>query len=173
MDESDVARFWSRVDKDGPIPAHMPHLGQCWIWTWTKNRQKYGWFYVPGRNSYQSHRFSWEITNGPPGELWVLHKCDNPSCVRPDHLFLGTVIDNTRDRDAKGRLNPVRGDACTTRKHPEYVQGEKNGMAKLTAEEVRAIRDATGFYKDIGLRFGISPAQVGRIQRRILWKHVT
>lgn len=93
-------RFWEKVIKndDG-----------CWGWTGKPDRQGYGEL-TAYRRSDQKHwrvrapRLSWEIHNGPiPEGLWVLHHCDNPPCVRPDHLWLGTVQDNNADRDAKGR----------------------------------------------------------------------
>lgn len=96
----EVERFWAKVDKSGPVPEHRPELGQCWVWTANAIPKGYGLF---GRNRY-AHRYSWEIHFGPvPGKLWVLHKCDNPSCVRPTHLFLGTARDNYADMRTKGR----------------------------------------------------------------------
>lgn len=87
-------RFWSHVDKtDG-----------CWLWTGAdKGALGHGRFYVKGKRT-KVHRFSWELANGPiPPGLFVLHRCDNGACVRPDHLFLGTQADNIRDMDSKGR----------------------------------------------------------------------
>lgn len=107
----DIKCFWAKVNKDGSIPVHVPHLGQCWEWIKKINRGKsknrqgvhYGKFRCDDRLIY-SHRFSWEITNGKiPDGLWILHKCDNPSCVNPDHLFLGTANDNAKDRMKKHR----------------------------------------------------------------------
>lgn len=83
-------RFWSKVHiTDG-----------CWLWTGAL-RNGYGRF--GSRPFKYAHRVSWELANGPTGDLKVLHRCDNPRCVRPDHLFLGTQLDNMRDRSAKGR----------------------------------------------------------------------
>jgi hypothetical protein len=88
-------RFWTRVDKSG----------ECWVWTGAHLPTGYGRLTGAKRGMY-AHRFSWELHNGPiPDGLLVCHKCDNPPCVRPDHLFLGTNVDNIRDRDAKGRGN--------------------------------------------------------------------
>ncbi len=95
-------RFWDRVNKLGPI---HPDIGtRCWEW----KACDYGTFWWLGV-SWQSHRFSWVMKhkkNIPKG-LCVLHRCDNRKCVRPDHLFLGTWLDNARDRDAKGRGSKI------------------------------------------------------------------
>lgn len=88
-----IPRFWARVQKgDG-----------CWEWQGTRIAHGYGRLRV-GSERVLAHRYSWRITNGPiPAGMSVLHRCDNPPCVRPDHLFLGTQLDNNRDRSAKGR----------------------------------------------------------------------
>jgi len=90
-------RFWQLVEM---IPFHT-----CWEWIGAQTRFGYGQFRSNGIVR-GAHRVSWEIHNGPiPGGLWVLHHCDNPSCVRPDHLFIGTRTDNMRDAFRKGRGN--------------------------------------------------------------------
>lgn len=96
--ESLVARFWAKVKRsDG-----------CWLWT-AGTIRGYGQFHLPrhwsARQTVYAHRFAWEETNGPiPDNLSVLHRCDTPLCVRPDHLFLGSQADNLADARAKGRL---------------------------------------------------------------------
>ena len=99
-------RFWKRVNKHGPI---HPKVGQCWIWVGKLFQGKgYGQFGIIGR-TVRAHRFSWELRFGPvPEGLCVLHQCDNPGCVNPNHLFLGTNKDNTADMDRKGRRNSRR-----------------------------------------------------------------
>ncbi len=88
-------RFWQQV---AIIPEHS-----CWEWLGAKSPKGYGTFGA-NRKHFQAHRFSWQIHFGPiPDGLLVCHKCDNPSCVRPEHLFLGTALDNTRDMINKGR----------------------------------------------------------------------
>lgn len=85
--------FWDRVDK----------TGECWLWTGARARKDYGAVRFQGRQQ-PAHRVAWQLTFGPiPGGLFVLHHCDNPPCVRPDHLFLGTQADNMADKVAKGR----------------------------------------------------------------------
>jgi len=105
-------RFWKMVDKNGPIPPHRPELGPCWVWTGAKST-KFGYGSMggaPGQKGIKTHRLSWEIHYGQiPNELWVLHKCDNPPCVNPSHLFLGDASDNAKDAASKGRtLQGVR-----------------------------------------------------------------
>lgn len=87
------ARFWAKVEK----------TSGCWFWRGAAFRHGYGQFKIHQR-VFQTHRLAWEFTHGDiPAGLWVLHKCDTPLCVRPEHLFLGTARDNTQDAIAKGR----------------------------------------------------------------------
>lgn len=108
--ERQILSFWNKVNKNGSIPAHCPELGACWEWTARKNRLVgYGTARL-GIKTENAHRVSWRIINGEiPDGLWVLHKCDNPLCVRPDHLFLGTQIDNMTDMILKGRKAKAEG----------------------------------------------------------------
>ena len=86
-------RFWMQVHKSSG----------CWVWVGNRIPQGYGTIGVGGK-PVRAHRYSWELHNGPiPDGLFVLHRCDNPPCVRPDHLFLGTALDNSRDCVDKGR----------------------------------------------------------------------
>lgn len=162
-------RFWPLVDKNGPAPAHCPELGACWVWTRSKHTFGYGKIGI-NYKTFGTHCVAWELTYGPiPDGQWVLHKCDNPPCVRPDHLFLGTQADNMADRDAKHRLptgdahwsrrNPERvarglrsgkytkpeatprGERHGLRKHPELAaRGERANKSTLTEQDVRDIR---------------------------------
>ncbi len=124
MKKSAAERFWNRVDVDGPIPAHMPHLGKCWLWIGHKNEKGYGHFFVDSKN-IMPHRFSYELKTGTKirPELLACHHCDTPACVNPDHIFIGTCGDNMRDAARKGRCNNMfKGRAACSRGH-KYVEG--------------------------------------------------
>jgi hypothetical protein len=96
-------RFWEKVDKDGPTPSHCPELGQCWVWVAGIGGDGYGRFRYE-KQKMRSHRYAWMEANGQiASNVLVCHKCDNCLCVRPDHLFVGSVLDNTHDRLRKGR----------------------------------------------------------------------
>ncbi len=112
----------------GRIPEwfwdHVQETDTCWLWTGGKTGLGYGMFVSHGQHTY-AHRLCWEIVNGPILEgMCILHKCDNPLCVRPDHLALGTQADNMADCRVKGR----------------NAWGEKNGLHKATAQQVIEIR---------------------------------
>lgn len=139
-------RFWRFVHK----------TDTCWVWTGGKHRFGYGKI-----DGLDAHRVSWEIHNGPvPSGMYVCHHCDNPACIRPDHLFLGTQTDNMRDMSRKGR----------------GARGETTPGAKMTAEKVRQLREryAQGdiSMKAVGEMFGIKPHAVWAIIHRKTWQHV-
>jgi hypothetical protein len=112
--EGDIrTRFFAKVNKDGPVPAHVPHLGPCHEWTAMIDKWDYAYFTAnPGelgvakKKHYRAHRLAWILEHGsiPDGAV-VMHKCDNKHCVRLDHLALGTHKDNMLDKMAKGRGN--------------------------------------------------------------------
>ena len=187
-----VWRFWLRVNKAGPIPAHAPHLGPCWLWTGpVSGPMRYGVLSVERRNVY-THRYMYELACGPvPEGLFVLHRCDTPRCVRPDHLWLGTHTDNMRDSYVKGRrtlpstkgrpMPPdkiVRGDAHWTRQKPERVaRGEGVARATLSTEQVRTIRQryAAGGVSQTQLaqKYAVSQHAISAIILHRTWKHIT
>lgn len=147
-------RFWRKVARGGP--------DECWPWQACKQANGYGRFAVsdgrPQINQY-AHRIAWELTNGSPGDLYVLHRCDNPPCCNPAHLFLGTQADNAHDRDRKGRHNCGRG--------------SKSGRAKLSeaaVDEIRALRKAGWTLRAIGARFGVVQTTVGDVLRGETWR---
>jgi hypothetical protein len=101
----------------------------CWLWDTAPPKRRYASFWMD-RKREQAHRASWLLCCGPiPEGLHVLHKCDVPLCVNPDHLFLGTHDDNMADMKEKGRASAPTGDEHWTRLHPESVaRGPRNGM---------------------------------------------
>jgi|SRR5687767_1719321 len=150
-------RFFSKVNLDGPTPPHVPELGPCHVFK--QNCRGYGIFGFE-RRSVPAHRMAFFLEHGRWPQPCCLHKCDNPKCVRVSHLFEGTMAANCRDRDAKGR---ARGGS---------LRGETNPNAKLTENEVRAIRAAAGTNLSIARRFGISNAMVSMIRTGKAWRHL-
>ncbi len=161
------------------------------MWTTADGEpSRYGQFSI-GQQNVSAHRFSWTLANGPiPDGLFVLHRCDNPPCVRPDHLFLGTQLDNRRDcvqkiRTATGERHGfhthpesrMAGDRNGLRIHPERAaMGERNAQARLTAPQVMEIRRLYALggttYRSLGQRFGVSTSQVALIVQRKKWAHI-
>jgi DNA-binding XRE family transcriptional regulator len=145
-------RFWGKViKKDG-----------CWQWSGSKSSDGYGSFSI-AHKMYGAHRISWEIHYGQiPQGKHVLHKCDTPECVNPEHLFLGTHKENMRDMFSKGR-----------RKH---ARGIRNGLAKLNDIKVKEIRrlHKTGKYTQnkIAAKFKVSRQVIGAILKKKTWTHV-
>jgi hypothetical protein len=153
-------RFWDKVKSftDG-----------CWLWQAHCFKNGYGsisYTTADGRRvTLLAHRVAWELINGPiPHELHVLHRCDNPPCVNPDHLMLGTQADNLADMTAKGRR--VNADTA----------GEKNPAAKLSEEEVlemrRRFKPRRVTVPMLASRHGVSPATVEAVVLRKTWKHL-
>lgn len=142
--------------------AANPKLDSCWEWSAGKDRQGYGMFYANGK-TYKAHRVSYFLSNGEFDlSLCVCHKCDNPSCVNPEHLFLGTVLENNVDRHKKGR----------SKNKP--TPGMSHNMAKLTDEAVLDIRSSVGvLQKELAQKYRVSVATISRIQAGKGWKHLT
>lgn len=141
---------------------------QCWLWKGGRFKNgDYGQFREYRRhNPTRAHVFAWRLWRGPiPVGLWVLHKCDNPPCVNPSHLFLGDNTANMRDCAAKGRNGITR--------HPEIVRGTRNGMAKLTDGAVRAIRKSTSKLRIAAKRYGVSESTISLIRLGKIWRHVS
>lgn len=143
-----LSRFWLKVNK----------TDICWLWTGAHNEHGYGLINSKMRILVKAHRASWIIHNGPiPDGLWVLHDCpggDNPSCVRPDHLWIGNQIDNMNDMAEKGR----------------------SGRAKLNPQLVTEIRNLY-LTTDIGhnalaRQFNVDKKTVFNILHGLIWKHV-
>lgn len=146
-------RFWSYVDK----------TDTCWLWRGSKNANGYGQLSeTSGREkpkSHRAHRLSWELHYGaiPPG-LCVLHRCDSPACVNPDHLFLGSQRENMHDMIRKGRKARVAG-----------MVGEDNPAAKITREDAELIRSSPLSGVELARQYGLTPAMISRIRLRKAW----
>lgn len=144
-------RFWHQTEKIGPI---HPVCGQCWTWVGCRT-ERYGQIYVGGKG-WRAHRFSWFMHFGeiPAGQC-VLHRCDNTFCVNPAHLFLGTQLDNIRDKVAKGRSSRML----------EW----RNPKTKLSDEEVAEIRHRykcrckTNGRKPLAAEFKVSVSLIDQI----------
>lgn len=134
----------------------------CWIWIATRHPKGYGLFgFQPEGKSKSTptlaHRASWELFVGPiPNGLKVLHNCDNPPCVNPDHLFLGTQQDNMNDMATKGR----RSSAC----FGAQLLGSANRNSKLSDEQVEEIRASTESHEEIARQLGLNANYVGKIR---------
>ena len=146
-----VARFWSKVEKsDG-----------CWLWLGAREREGYGRFFLPGRGLLRAPRYAYELAHGPiPPGYFVCHRCDNPPCVNPDHLFLDLPAGNAADCSRKGRTN----------------QGEARYSAKLTEVQVQEIRTryAAGGVTTVALgrEYGVTHQTIGQALNGRTWKHV-
>lgn len=145
----------------------------CWLWNGPRDKNGYGRISAAGTKqpTLRAHRVAWELKNGAiPAGLLVLHRCDNPPCVNPAHLFLGTTADNNADMMKKGRH--VSGPALDPSK---MARGSAHGLAKLTEDAVRYIREAAEHGAPatiLCLRFGVSPDAVRRVITRKTWRHV-
>jgi hypothetical protein len=132
----------------------------CWTWTANKNLKGYGLISANGRR-YLAHRLAYELECGPiPEGASVLHRCDNPACVRPSHLWLGTIAENNADMAAKGRA----------RNTPR--SGAANGLAKLTDDVVREIRNSTDYLWVLANRYGVTESTVSSVRTGKTWRHV-
>ena len=147
------------------LASRLAIQGDCLVWTGPRDPKGYGMMGACGRSQVRVHRIAWQLANGPiPEGLCVCHRCDNPPCCKVEHLFLGTVADNNWDRVHKGRH------------HRTAPRGEDQWLARLTEEQVRAIRrsHAEGVQqKELAARYGVCPANIRLIVRRLSWRHVT
>jgi hypothetical protein len=141
----------------------------CWNWTAAHYPRGYGMIQVKrnGKWSYRmSHRVSWELFNGEiPNETCVCHKCDNPKCVNPAHLFLGTQLDNLRDMKSKGR----EGWSASIGKG---VQGSKHYRTRFSDQDVLNIRSSDKSGVELAKEFGVSRSLISNIRNNKRWKHL-
>ena len=146
-------RFWEKVDTSS---------GECWEWLGSRNESGYGRFRI-GTKTVRASRASILLSGGEiPDSMLALHRCDNPACVRPSHLYVGTHRDNTRDMVKRGRAR--------------VPHGESSPLSKLTERDVRFIRKSyaagMGTCRQIAERFGVCDSHVSAIINRKRWAHV-
>jgi hypothetical protein len=176
-------RFWSKVDNSAGPDA-------CWLWTACRGKFGYGMFQVKFKRSMTAHRLSWIIASGDiSAGLLVCHRCDNPPCVNPAHLFLGTNSDNIADRHVKGRdasgfrngayTQPhrlPRGEHHGSRTKPDRTsRGSDVGTSKLTepmVADIISLHRAGVTRADIARRMGIGWTTADAIVKRRTWAHV-
>lgn len=156
VSEAEVERFWSKVNIGSPT--------DCWEWTGAKTGFGYGHMTVNGQKQVYAHRISYVIHHGSiPSGMHVCHSCDNPRCVNPSHLWVGTPQDNAIDRNTKGR-------------HPVKVGSECSG-AKLTESDAREIRRRAsskewGIQTKLAKEYGVAKTTIRYIVIRRSWAHV-
>lgn len=145
-------RFWSAVDQ---TPGQGPE-GDCWEWSKGRVEKGYGRLSL-GEGEVRAHRYAYETAFGPvPDGQMVCHHCDNPPCCNPAHLFAGTHEDNMADMATKGRS----------------LQGARHHKAKLTGEDVIAIRSDARMQIEIAESYGVTQGLIGMIKRREIWTHL-
>jgi len=178
-----LKRFWAKVN--------IGEDSKCWEWLGAKSSWGYGSFGFKKKHFIAS-RLSWMIANGRiPNGMIIMHSCDNPACVNPDHLHLGTHQDNTDDKVSKGRHGWVSGDSHYSRTSPERLaRGDRNGSrthpesirrgsnhhaSKLSASDVLEIRKMYSFgitSCDIAQKFNLSASSAHRAATGRTWKHL-
>ena len=187
---AEIARFRSKINTFGPIVPFCADLEQCWVWTMKPGQGGYGQFKIRrlGRG-WTAHRLAYLIEYGPfPEHLHVCHQCDYPLCVRPSHLFLGTIRANMLDAAMKGRMrrgdnhyartNPerlARGERSGAHQHPERIpHGSNHRDARLTEAQVTEIRERFATHHEtktaLGLEFGVTRTAIYEIVTRKRWK---
>lgn len=165
VDEKTLERFWSKIDQSEP--------DKCWEWTGTRNEKGYGTFtyltdsgrFTNGkkiRNTLRAHRLVWLFKKGAiPDRMFICHRCDNPSCCNPDHLFLGTAAENSADMMGKGRQS----------------RGSRRPKAKLSEADVAAIKrrladGERGTASEVAREYGVSYSAIMEIKHGRNWVHV-
>lgn len=156
--EQREASFWSRVDKSGGPTA-------CWIWKGAvTSKWGYGCFQTGGNRVLGAHKVAWVYTNGDPGKLCVLHRCDNRVCVNPAHLFLGTKKDNMVDAVAKDR-------------HARGERSRRNTLTEAQVIELRTLYAGSGQGRpsnalELAEKYGVGKGTIANAALGRTWKHL-
>jgi len=147
------ARFYAR---------HIPEPNSgCWLWLGFLDKDGYGFIRYKGKNT-RAHRYSYLAHKGEiPENNVVCHKCDNPSCVNPDHLFIGTKKDNTADMISKNRQGSW-----------DYRLGGDSYNAKLTNEQAIEVYKSSKSYRELANLYGVGTSTIGRIKRKQTYSNV-
>jgi hypothetical protein len=174
----EVVRFWSKVNKDGPV--FREDLGPCWIWTGTLDKDGYGFFHLTTvggakRKMVRAHRYAYNLEHESiASELFACHHCDNPPCVRPSHIYPGTAKQNSQQSVKSGRF--IKGDRAPYSRNPErYPRGSQKIHSKLTEDIVRDVRAraAQGIaINALAREYGVDFNTIKWAVNRTKWKHV-
>jgi len=144
--QPELDRFMSHVNK---------HESGCWLWTaYCMKKNGYGFFSTPSKHEL-AHRVSYRLFNGELDKRDVMHKCDVRNCVNPEHLVLGTRLENMQDAKLKRRISI----------------GEKHGRSKLTEEQVSLIKKSSKLQREIAVEFGITQSHVSCLKLGKKWQH--
>lgn len=147
-----IDKFYSRIE--------FRDNSDCWWWTGPKTPSGYGCFAPKHKVMYSTHRLAWEINKGPiPTGMHICHICDNPPCVNPDHLFIGTNQDNVNDRVAKGRQQ----------------RGQSHGQSILTEDHITQIRALVHYgvkQTTLARMFGVKRSTVNEAVLYHTWRHI-
>jgi hypothetical protein len=146
----DIARFWAKVDVRG--------VNECWPWMGGTDKDGYGRFSIGDATYYRAHRVSKAIAHGISHDFMACHKCDNPPCCNPFHLFSGTGLDNQRDMISKGRKRAARGESV--------------GSSKLSSDDIINIRADDRTQTAIAADYGVSQSLVSGIKHKTRWSHI-
>jgi hypothetical protein len=179
------SRFLTKINKNGTI--RRQELGCCWEWVAGLNRDRYGVYLVEGKRTL-AHRYSYTYHKGEiPAGLMVRHMCDEPSCVNPDHLLVGTALENARDKVERNRFSnrywarehPEKkswGDLNGARTHPERrPRGNTHGQSKLTEDDIKEIIILRGFdftQVELAKMYGVRDPAISRILNGERWAHI-